>query len=132
MVIDTSAIVAILADEPEAEALAEAIAEDATRLMSAASWLETAIVIEARYGTAGSEKLDELLRVVDIRIEAVTAEQAAAARLAYRRYGKGRHQAGLNFGDCFAYALAKVTGERLLFKGDDFGQTDIGVVYSRG
>jgi len=128
MVLDTSAIVAILANEPEAGALTEAIEGDGVRFMSAASLLETAIVIEARYGMAGSEKLDELVTTAQIRIEPVTLEQVTAARLAYRMYGKGRHPARLNFGDCFAYALAKTTGERLLFKGDDFGRTDIQLV----
>ena len=125
MVIDTSAIIAILSAEPESERLATAIATASVRSMSAASWLECAIVIEARYGGAGSEKLDELLRAAAINIEAVTVEQAQMARLAYRQYGKGRHPASLNFGDCFSYALAKVLGQPLLFIGNDFSQTDI-------
>lgn len=125
MVLDTSALIAILSAEPEAAALATAIAAAATRLLSAASLLETAIVIEARYGQAGGQKLDELIRTAQIQIEPVTIEQVTAARLAYRAYGKGRHPAGLNYGDCFAYALAKINGEPLLFKGEDFSQTDI-------
>ena len=125
MVIDTSVIIAILSYEPEAEAFAEAIQDDPTRLISAATLLESAIVTEARYGKAGGDKLDELVKVSLIRVESVTAEQVAVARQAYRTYGKGRHPAGLNFGDCFSYALAKVSGEPLLFKGEDFSQTDI-------
>lgn len=125
MVIDSSAIIAILGYEPEAEDLAAAIQDDPIRLMSAASWLESAIVIEARHGQAGGQKFDELVQVAQIRVEPVTVEQASAARLAFRTYGKGRHPASLNFGDCFAYALAKVSGEPLLCKGNDFSQTDI-------
>ena len=125
MVIDTSALIAILGYETEAAQFAAAIQDDPVRLISAASLLECAIVIEARYGQAGGDKLDELLQAAQIKVEPVTAEQVVAARLAYRTYGKGRHPAGLNFGDCFAYALAKITGEPLLFKGDDFSQTDI-------
>ena len=125
MVIDSSALIAILGNEPEASALAVAIEEAPTRLMSAASFLETAIVIESRYGIKGGEKLDELILAAQIKIEPVTEPQITLARLAYRRFGKGRHPAGLNFGDCFADALAQLTDEPLLFKGDDFGKTDI-------
>jgi ribonuclease VapC len=125
MVIDTSALIAILGYEAEAPQFAEAIQSDPVRLISAASLLECAIVIEARYGQAGGDKLDQLLYVAQIQVEPVTAEQVAAARLAFRTYGKGRHPAALNFGDCFAYALAKISEEPLLFKGDDFSQTDI-------
>jgi ribonuclease VapC len=125
MVIDSSAIVAILCFEPDADQFAAAIQDDPNRLMSAASLLESAIVIEARYGLAGSEQLDRLINTAQIKIEAVTIEQVAVDRLAFRTYGKGRHPAGLNYSDCFAYALAKVLDEPLLFKGDDFTQTDI-------
>lgn len=125
MVIDSSAIIAILSNEPEAESIAEAIAADPIRLMSAASLLEVAIVIEARYGEAGGDKLDQLLQTGQIKIEPVTVEQAEVARRAFRTYGKGRHPAALNFGDCFSYALAKILGEPLLFKGDDFSKTDL-------
>ncbi len=125
MVIDTSALIAILSAEPEAETFATAIATATIRLLSAASFLETAVVVESRYGSAGGEKLDELIQAAHIQIEPVTAEQVAAARLAYRSFGKGRHPAALNFGDCFAYALAKTTDKPLLFKGTDFNQTDI-------
>lgn len=125
MVIDTSALLTILNYEAEAAQFASAIQDSSSRLISAATVLESAIVIEARYGEAGGKKLDELLAIAQIKIEPVTIEQVTEARLAYRTYGKGRHPAGLNFGDCFSYALAKVTGESLLFKGDDFSQTDI-------
>jgi ribonuclease VapC len=125
MVIDTSALIAILGYEAEAPQFAEAIQSDPVRLISAASLLECAIVIEARYGQAGGDKLDQLLHVAQIQVEPVTAEQVATARLAFRTYGKGHHPAALNFGDCFAYALAKISKEPLLFKGDDFSQTDI-------
>lgn len=128
MVLDTSALIAILTAEPEANTFAAVIATAATRLLSAASLLETAIIIEARYGPAGGQKLDELIRVAQVQVEPVTVEQVTSARLAYRVYGKGCHPAGLNYGDCFAYALAKISGEPLLFKGNDFGQTDIETV----
>jgi ribonuclease VapC len=91
MVIDSSALIAILSYEPDAEALATAIQDDPVRLMSAASWLESAVVIEARYGPTGGQKFDELVHVVQIKIKPVTVEQATAARLAFRIYGKGRH-----------------------------------------
>lgn len=128
MVIDTSAIIAILSLEPEAEHIAAALAADSTRLISAASLLETAIVVEARYGLPGGRKLDEMLRVAQLVVEPVTAEQVTIARLAYRSFGRGRHPAALNFGDCFAYALSKLAGEPLLFKGNDFSQTDLATV----
>lgn len=128
MVIDTSALIAILGNEAEAAQFAEAIEADQVRLISAASLLECAIVIEARYGQAGGDKLDQLVQVAQIKIEPVTVEQVAVARLAFRSFGKGRHLAALNFGDCFAYALAKTHKEPLLFKGDDFSQTDIEAV----
>lgn len=128
MVIDTSAIVAMLADEPEATRLEEAVAHDPVRLMSTASYLEAAIVIESRFGEPGGRELDLWLHRAGVELIAVAADQAETARIAYRRYGKGRHRAGLNFGDCFAYALAKVSGQPLLFKGDDFSHTDISAV----
>jgi ribonuclease VapC len=128
MVIDSSAIIAILCLEPDADRFAEAIQDHPNRLMSAASLLESAIVIESRFGEAGSDQLDRLIHTAQIQIEAVTVEQVAAARLAFRSYGKGRHPAGLNYGDCFSYAQAKVLDEPLLFKGDDFNQTDISPV----
>ena len=125
MVIDTSAVLAILGDEPEADLLAEKIALAGARWISAASLLETAIVVEARHGVAGGQKLDELIATARIRVEPVTVGQVTIARLAYRTYGKGRHPAGLNFGDCFSYALAKLRNQPLLFKGGDFSQTDL-------
>ena len=126
MVIDTSALVAMLSDEPEAERFEAAVEADSTRLMSTASYLETAIVIEARFGESGGRELDLWLHRAAVDLVAVDADQADIARAAYRTYGRGRHRAGLNFGDCFSYALAKVSGQPLLFKGDDFAQTDIG------
>ncbi len=129
MVIDTSALLAILFNEEDAPLYARAIAEGAVRYLSAASWLEASIVIEARYGLPGGQALDQLVQTAEIHIEPVTFEQVKVAREAYRRFGKGRgHAAGLNYGDCFAYALAKIIGEPLLFKGDDFRYTDIGSV----
>jgi len=125
MVIDTSAIVAILFGEAEAEAFAEAIEATPVRFMSVASALEATIVIESELGAEGGRELDALLQTAGISIEPVTAEQLAAARHAFRNFGKGRHPAALNFGDCFSYALSKATGEPLLFKGQDFAQTDV-------
>jgi ribonuclease VapC len=125
MVIDTSAIVTILFGEPEAEAFAEAIEQDAVRLMSAASVLETAIVVESELGDPGARELDLLLHQAGITIAPFSPEHLAAARHAFRVFGKGRHGAALNFGDCFSYALSRNTGEPLLFKGDDFSRTDV-------
>jgi ribonuclease VapC len=125
MVLDTSALLAILLDEPESEDIRNAIEADATRLLSAASLLETAMVIEARFGESGGRELDLLLSRGAIEIVAFDREQARHARLAYREWGKGRHPAGLNFGDCFSYALSKTSGEPLCFKGKDFARTDI-------
>lgn len=129
MVIDTSALVAILLGEPEAEPFALTIAEDPKRLISAFTALETGIVIEARKGECGGRELDLLLHQARIDIVPLTAEQFEIARFAWRKYGKGRHPAGLNIGDCCSYALAKCTGEPLLFKGNDFSQTDINAAY---
>ena len=129
MVIDTSALVAILLGEPEAESFAMAIAGDPKRLMSAFSALETAIVIESKKGESGGRELDLLVHQAKIQIVPVTAEQFELARSAWRRYGKGRHPAGLNIGDCCSYALAKCAGEPLLFKGNDFTQTDINAAH---
>ena len=125
MVLDTSAILAILLNEPEAPAFHLAIEADPVRLLSAANLLETAIVIEARVGEAGGRELDLLLHKAAVEVVAVDAAQAGLARHAYRQFGKGRHLAGLNYGDCFAYALAQSAGEPLLFKGDDFSKTDV-------
>ncbi len=115
MVIDTSAILAILLGEPEAPRLAEAIEASSPRLLSAANLLEASIVIEARKGDEGARDLDLFIYRAGIEIVSVDAEQAEVARLAWRRYGKGRHAAGLNYGDLFAYALARVTGSGLIY-----------------
>lgn len=128
MVIDTSALIALLGMEAEAARLAAAIEADATRLISAASVVEAALVIESRYGPDGGRELDLLTAKAGLSVEPVTAQQAEIAREAWRRFGKGRHPASLNFGDCFSYALARATGEPLLFKGTDFPQTDVAVV----
>jgi ribonuclease VapC len=125
MVIDTSAIVAIALNEPDAAELELRIADDPIRLISAATVLETAIVLETRLGDAGGRELDLWLLKVGAEVVPVDAEQIDAARRAWRRYGKGRHAAGLNYGDCFSYALAVTRGEPLAFKGEDFAKTDI-------
>lgn len=125
MVIDTSAIVAIALNEPEALSFEEAIVDDPVRLISAAIVLETAMVLETRLGEKGGSELDLWLYKIGAEIVPVSAEHADQARRAWRRYGKGHHPAGLNFGDCFSYALASLSGEPLLFKGTDFSQTDI-------
>lgn len=125
MVIDTSAIVAMLTDEPDAARFEAAVEADHVRLMSTASYLETAIVVETRYGEAGGRELDLWLHRAAVDLVAVHADQADVARAAYRKYGRGRHRAGLNFGDCFSYGLARISGQPLLFKGDDFRHTDI-------
>ena len=125
MVIDTSALAAILFDEPERRSFNEKIEADPVRLLSAASFVEAALVIEARLGETGGRELDLFLHRAGIEVVAVDADQAESARRAFRRYGKGRHPAGLNFGDCFAYALAMARGEQLLFKGSDFTLTDV-------
>jgi ribonuclease VapC len=125
MVIDTSALTAILLDEAEAERIGIAIEDDPVRLLSAASLLETSIVIETRYGEVGGRELDLLVHRAKIEIASVDVALSEVARAAFRKWGKGRHPAALNFGDCFSYALSKTSGEPLLFKGDDFGLTDI-------
>ncbi len=126
MILDTSAIVAILRAEPEAGACAQAIESAGVRRLSAASYVEVGAVIDRAGDAIASRRVEELLGVSGIEIEAVSAAQARIAREAYRDFGKGSgHPAGLNFGDCFSYALAKATGEPLLFKGEDFRHTDI-------
>ena len=125
MIIDTSAILSILLREPDAERFARAITAASSRRISAATLLETTIVLESRSGSAAGHELDVFLRMAQIELEPVTPEQAQTARQAWRRFGKGNHPAGLNFGDCFAYALAASTREPLLFKGRDFELTDI-------
>jgi ribonuclease VapC len=125
MIVDTSVIIAILRDEADAAAIEEALARPGVRRMSAVSYVEAAVVVDSNRNPVLSRRLDDLLRDVQIDIEPVTLNQARIAREAYRDFGKGRHKAGLNFGDCFAYALAKEKGEALLFKGDDFRHTDV-------
>lgn len=127
MVIDTSAIAAIFFNESDSPHYRERIADAPVRLISAATVVEAAMVIEGRFGDAGGAELDLWLHKAKVEIVAVTAEHADHARRAWRRFGKGRHPAGLNFGDCFSYALAALTGEPLLFKGNDFKQTDVEV-----
>ena len=126
MIIDTSALVAILRDEPDAARYAEAIASAGECHISAATYVETAAVIDGARDPIASRRLDELFREAGITIEPVTATQARIARQAYRDFGKGSgHAARLNFGDCFAYALAAERGEPILFKGEDFARTDL-------
>lgn len=125
MVLDTSAILAILFDEPGRRALTEAIEADPVRLLSVASLLECALVVEARRGESAGRELDLLLHRAGVDAVSVTADQIEVARQAWRRYGKGRHPAGLNFADCFAYALARSSGEALLYVGEDFARTDV-------
>jgi ribonuclease VapC len=126
VIIDTSALIAILRAEDDAAAMAYAIEEAAVRRISAANYLETAVVIDSSRDPIASRRFDELVEAADQSVEPVTREQARIAREAYRDFGKGSgHKAGLNFGDCFAYALAKSAGEPLLFKGDDFVHTDV-------
>lgn len=127
MIVDTSAIIAILRDEVDAPEISKALQQAAKRRMSAATYVEAAIITDSNRNPILSRRFDDLLREGDIVIEPLTAEQAKIAREAYRDFGKGQHRAGLNFGDCFAYALARVSGEPLLFKGDDFRHTDITV-----
>jgi ribonuclease VapC len=126
VIIDTSAVLAILRAEAEARPCAEAVERAAVRRISAGNFLEAAVVIDSSRDPVASRRLDELLIAANISIEPVTHEQVEIGRGAYRDFGKGSgHPAQLNFGDCFAYALAKITGEPLLFKGDDFIHTDI-------
>jgi len=125
MIIDTSALVAILDQEPETERIARTLASKPERMLSAASLVEIGIVMQARRGDDGARDLDLLLAKLRVEVVAFTARQAEIARKAFRRYGRGRHDANLNFGDCFAYALAKDQSVPLLFKGDDFSQTDV-------
>ena len=125
MIIDTSALLAILYKEEDAERFGRAIADEPICRMSAANFLEAAINIDSRGRAEASRQLDSFIRRTGIEIAEVTVMQAQIARQAYQDFGKGRHKAGLNFGDCFAYALARDTGEPLLFKGNDFIYTDI-------
>jgi len=127
MVIDTSALVALFLAEPERQRFLNLIIGARTRLISAANVLETGIVLEAKRGEAAGREFDLFVVRANLEIVSVDGEQVELARSAWRKYGKGRHPAGLNFGDCFAYALAKSSGETLLAKGADFRLTDIEV-----
>jgi ribonuclease VapC len=132
MVVDTSGILAILQDEPERRAFNEAIETAPVVTISIANLVESSIVVEARFGPAGVLALDRFLETARIRAVPVDREQGELARRAYREYGQGRHPAGLNFGDCFAYALAIARAEPLLCKGDDFVHTDVEVARPNG
>ncbi len=128
MVIDTSALIAVLMGESSAGRIAAAIEADPVRLVSAASVVEATLVMAHRFGDAGDAPLDRLLRALNVEVMTVDVEQTSAARDAAIRFRRGRHPAALNFGDCFAYALASVLGEPLLFVGQDFAQTDVAAV----
>jgi len=128
VVIDSSVLLAILLAEPERSHFVDLITEASVRLLSAANALETAIVSESRLNTVGGHELDILIQKAAIEIVSVDSEQFYVARQAWRKYGKGRHPAGLNFGDCFAYALSKVSSEPLLAKGTDFQKTDLQIL----
>lgn len=128
MVIDASALIAILTGESEARVLIAAIETADRRRLSVATFAETSIVIESRMGAEGLRDLDRFIAVSGVEVAAVDREQGDLARFAYSRFGKGRHRAGLNYGDCFAYGLAKAVGEPLLCKGDDFVHTDLALV----
>ena len=128
MIVDSSALLSVLQQEKEAEAVSRALLQGQPRRLSAASFVEVSIVVEARHADAGIRELDSLLYRAAIEIVAVNEQQARLAREAFRLFGKGRHKAGLNYGDCFAYALAKSLDEPLLCTGSDFRLTDIAVV----
>lgn len=126
MIVDTSALVAILRAEPDAAVYARALAADPAPRIAAPNYLETAIVIDAAGDPIASRKVDELCDAAGLEVVDVTRAHAAIAREAYRDFGKGSgHPAGLNFGDCFAYALATASRQPLLFKGEDFSETDV-------
>ena len=127
MILDSSAIVAILRAEPEAPDFAKAIISAETRRVSAVSYVEAAVVIDSGKDAVASRRFDEFFRVSRVAVEAVTPGQAEIARQAYRDFGKGRHKAALNFGDCLSYSVAKVSGQALLFIGNDFAMTDVEV-----
>ncbi len=124
VVLDTSAVVAILEGEADADRLIAAMEGADVRRISAASLVEAGIVLQARYGDHGERELDLFLQRVEVEVVPVTWEHAELARQAFRRFGKGRHAAALNFGDCFSYALAVALEDPLLFTGDDFSRTD--------
>lgn len=124
MIVDSSALLAVVLNEVDEEALARALLSASTLRMSAANWLETAIVLDRR-SPAGATQFEDIVDYLGIEVVPVGIDLARRARQAYRDFGRGNHPAGLNFGDCFAYALAKERGEPLLFKGEDFANTDI-------
>lgn len=125
MVIDTSAVVAILLGEPDGQAYSDAIGSGDLKLMSALNVLEASMVIEGRKGVAGAERLEAFLIEAEVQVVAFDAVQSRVARAAWRRFGKGNHPASLNLADCCAYALAIVSGEPLLYKGNDFVKTGV-------
>jgi ribonuclease VapC len=127
MIVDTSVVIAVLRGESDAAEIAVALERADICRMSAVTYVETAVVTDSNRNPVLSRRLDDLLHDSRIQVESVTPMQAEIARYAYRDFGKGRHKAGLNLGDCFAYALAKAVGEPLLFKGDDFNHTDVEV-----
>lgn len=129
-VVDASAIVAVLLEESGSEAIERELLEGPC-VMSAATRVELGIVIEARAGAAGTQLLEELLARIDIQVVPVDEDQAREALVCWRRFGRGRHEAALNFGDTFAYALAQQTGQPLVCIGNDFSRTDIATVPSR-
>ena len=131
MVIDTSAMMSMIRREPEAEPFARAVHADPKRLVSVISLVEAGIVVERQFGAAGSRELDYIIERFKLTIVPVSVEIGRGALLAFWRFGKGVHPAGLNFGDCFVYALARSLGEPLLFKGEDFSRTDVRPVFWR-
>lgn len=128
MIVDSSAIIAVLRNEPDAAPISAALQQASICRMSAVTYVEAAVVTDSNRNPVLSRRFDDLLRDVKMHVESVSFEQARIARQTYRDFGKGRHKAGLNFGDCFAYALAKDLDEPLLFKGDDFRYTDVEAV----
>ena len=128
MIVDSSALIAILRNEPDASAIAQALQQAPFRHISAVTYVEAAVVADNDRNPLLSRRFDNLIRDAQVSVEPVTPRQAEIARQAYRDFGKGRHKAGLNFGDCFAYALAKEMDEPLLFKGTDFARTDVEAV----
>ena len=132
MIVDSSAILAILFHEPDAKRFEDAMSVNSPCRMPAVGFLEVAMVLEGRGGAVAGDQLDILLERASVELVPVTAELAIAARRAWRRFGKGNHPAALNFGDCFAYALAEATGEPLLFKGNDFALTDVAAALAGG
>ena len=128
MIIDSSALAAILFGGPECRQFIKAIESAGERRMSVANWVEVSIVVVARFGAEGDLSLQRFIERAGIEIEPIDLEQGRLAREAWQQFGKGRHPAGLNFGDCFAYALSRQRGQRLLYKGDDFSKTDIRAV----